>query len=179
MVWTAPVTAVTGSVFPSAIYNQGVRDNLLQTMPALTTSLGSFFATVGTHQIAERIPVSDYRTGSSTTTSTTYTDLVAGVGPTVTCQTGTVAAIFLYCNQFHSVAIPDACWMALEISGATTQAASDSFALQLQGQAGQHAMAPLLLDTLTPGLNTFTAKFRTSTAGTATFSSRRIAVWPF
>lgn len=177
MVWTAPVTAVTGSVFPSAVYNQVVRDNLLQTMPALTTALGSFFATIGTHQLAERVPVSDYDSGASTVTSTTYTDLVAGVGPTVTCQTGTMAAVFLYSNQFNSAG--NAAWMALEISGATSQAASDSFATQLQGTAGQHAGAPFLIDTLTPGLNTFTAKFRVSTGGTGTFSSRRIAVWPF
>jgi len=177
MVWTAPVTAVIGSVFPSATYNQVVRDNLLQTMPALTTTTGSFFTTVGTHQIAERVPVSDYDSGSSTTTSTTYTDLTAGVGPTVTCQTGTIAAIFIYCNQFNSAG--NAAWMALEISGATTQAASDSFAVQLQGTAGQHAGACFLLDTLTPGINTFTGKFRVSTGGTGTFSSRRIAVWPF
>ena len=179
MVCTAPITAVIGSVFPSATYNQVVRDNLLQTMPALTTTLGSFFATVGTHQIAERVPMSDYDSGSSTTSSTSYTDLPSGVGPTVTCRTGTIAAIFLYCNQDNTTtAIPDACWMALEISGATTQAASDSFALQLQGQAGQHSGAPFLIDTLTPGINTFTAKFRVS-AGTGLFSSRRLAVWPF
>lgn len=178
MVWTAPVTAVTGSVFPSATYNQVVRDNLLQTMPALTTTLGSFFATVGTHQLAERVPVADYDFGSSTTTSLTYTDLSAGVGPSVTCQTGTIAAVFLYCNQ-NNVGATSAVWMALEISGATTQAASDSFAVQLQGSAGQHVGAGFLIDTLTPGLNTFTAKFRVSTSGTGYFSSRRLAVWPF
>lgn len=179
MVWTAPITAVLGSVFPSATYNQVVRDNLLQTMPALTTTPGSFFATIGTHQIAERVPQADYDSGSSTTTSTGYTDLVSGVGPQVSCQTGTIAAVFLYCNQFDSIAVPDAAWMALEISGVTAQAASDSFALQLQGTAGQHAGACFLIDTLTPGLNTFTAKFRVSNASTGTFSSRRIAVWPF
>jgi hypothetical protein len=178
MVWTAPVTAVTGSVFPSAIYNQSVRDNLLQTMPALTTTMGSFFATIGTHQIAERVPLSDYDSGQSATTSTAYTDLASGVGPLVSCQTGTVAAVFLYCNQYNSGAVDSACWMSVEISGATTQAASDSFAVQLQKQAGQHAGACFLIDTLTPGLNTFTAKFRCS-AGTGSFSSRRLAVWPF
>ena len=178
MVWTAPPTAVLGSVFPSAVYNQAVRDNLLQTMPALTTTKGSFFTTIGTHQIAERVPVADYDSGSSTTTSTTYTDLTSGVGPTVTCQTGTMAAVFLYCNQ-NNTGATTAVWMALEISGATTQAASDSFAIQLQGSAGQHAGACFLIDTLTPGVNTFTAKFRISSTGTGLFSSRRLAVWPF
>jgi len=178
MTWTVPITAVIGSLFPSAVYNQAVRDNLLQTMPALTTTLGSTFATIGTHQLEERVPRADYDSGSSTTTSTSYTDLPAGVGPTVSCQTGTMAAVFLFCNQNNTGGVDSACWMALEISGATTQAASDSFALQLQKQAGQHAGACFLIDTLVPGLNTFTAKFRVS-AGTGLFSSRRLAVWPF
>jgi hypothetical protein len=178
MVWTAPFTAVAGSLFPSDVYNQVVRDNLLQTMPALTTQPGSFFATSGTNQLAERVPTADYRSGSSTTTSTSYTDLPAGVGPTVTCETGTMAAVFLFCNQNNTGGVDSACWMALEISGDTTQPASDSFALQLQKQAGQHAGACFLIDTLTPGINTFTAKFRV-TGGTGLFSSRRLAVWPF
>lgn len=176
MVWTAPITAVTGSVFPSATYNQVVRDNLLQTMPALTTALGSFFATIGTNQIAERIPQSGYFSGLSVTTSTSYGDLVSGPGPAVTCQTGTIVAVFIYSNQ--NVVTGTASWMSFDISGATTQAASDNFACQLQGTAGQHAGACFLLDNLTPGLNTFTARFRTS-SGTSQFSSRRIAVWPF
>lgn len=176
MVWTAPVTAVTGSVFPSAVYNQVVRDNLLQTMPALTTTLGSFFATIGTHQIAERVPRAQYFSGLSVTTSTSYSDLVSGPGPAVTCQTGTIAAVFLYCNQ--NVVTGSASWMSFDISGVTSQAASDNFACQLQGTAGQHAGACFLIDNLNPGSNTFTARFRTS-SGTSQFSSRRIAVWPF
>jgi 3-deoxy-D-arabino-heptulosonate 7-phosphate (DAHP) synthase len=177
MAWTAPITAVTGSVFPSAVYNQVVRDNLLQTMPALTTTTGSFFATVGTNQIAERIPQAAYIGGVSTTTSTSYTDLASGPGPAVTCQTGTMAAVFIYCNQYNSTAT-NACWMSFDVSGATTQAVTDNFAVQLQLQAGQHAGAGFLLDNLTPGLNTFTARFRVS-AGTGQFSSRRLAIWPF
>jgi hypothetical protein len=175
MAWNVPITAITGSVFPSAIYNQVVRDNLLQTMPALTTTVGSFFATIGTHQIEERIPRGDYRGGMSSTTSTTYADLASGTGPTVTCQTGTMAAVFIYNNSYTTAT---GSWMSFDISGATSQAASDNFALQLQLTAGQHCGACFLIDTLTPGSNTFTAKFRTS-SGTSQFSSRRLAVWPF
>jgi hypothetical protein len=178
MVWTAPITAVSGSVFPSAVYNQVVRDNLLQTMPALTTTLGSVFATIGTNQLEERIPGAQYIGGLSNTTSTSYADLASGVvGPTVTRRTGTVAAVFLY-NNSNTSAGGTGSWMSFEVSGATTQAASDNFALQLQLASGQHCGACFLLDNLTPGLNTFTAKFRTS-VGTSYFSSRRLAVWPF
>jgi hypothetical protein len=175
MVWTVPTTAVIGSVFPSAVYNQTIRDNLLQTMPAKTTALGSFFATIGTNQIAERLAQSDYIGGMSNTSSTTYTDLASGVGPVVSCQTGTVAAVFLFNNSYTT---GTGSWMSFDISGATTQAASDNFALQLQLSAGQHCGACFLIDNLTPGLNTFTAKFRTSSL-ISQFSSRRLAVWPF
>lgn len=177
MVWTAPITAVSGTLFPAASYNQAVRDNLNSTMPALTTTLGSFFATSGTNQLDERIPDADNIGGGSTTTSLTYTDCADGTGPSVTVRTGTKAAVFLYGNQFNTAG--NAAWIALEISGATAQAASDNFAVQLQGTGGQRSGAGFLIDTLTPGLNIFTCKYRVSTAGTGTFSMRRIAVWPF
>lgn len=177
MTWTAPITAVSGSLFPAASYNQAVRDNLNQTMPALTTTLGSYFATAGTNQVDERIPGSSAIGSGSTTTSTTFTDCADGVGPTVTVKTGTKAAVFLFGNQFNTAG--NASWIALDISGATTQAAADNFAVQFQGTGGQRSGAGFLIDTLTPGINIFTCKYRVSTAGTGTFSSRRIAVWPF
>lgn len=178
MTWTAPITAVSGALFPAASYNQAVRDNLNQTMPALTTTLGSFFVTSGTNQLGERLAAASNIGGSSTTTSLTYTDLADGVGPALTIRTGTMAAVFIYANQFN-FGSATATWVALEISGATTQAASDNFAVQLQGSAGQRAGAGFLIDILTPGLNTFTLKYRVTTGGTGTFSVRRVAVWPF
>lgn len=178
MAWTAPITAVAGSLFPAASYNQAVRDNLNETMPAKTTTLGSFFATSGTKQISERKPASLYIGAQSTTTSLTYTDLVDGNVPSVSVQTGTMAAVFIYCNQWNSIN-GNAVWMALEISGASTQAASDNFAVQFQGQLPERGGAGFLIDTLTPGLNTFSVKHRVTTSGTGNFSSRRVDVWPF
>jgi len=178
MTWTAPVTAVSGALFPAASYNQAVRDNLMQTMPALTTTLGSFFATSGTNQLDERIPAAVNAGGGSTTTSTTYADLADGANnPSVTVKTGTMAVVFVYGNQFNTAG--NAAWIALEISGATTLAANDNLAVQLQGTGGQRSGAGWLIDTLTSGMNTFYLKYRVSTAGTGTFSMRRVAVWPF
>jgi hypothetical protein len=177
MAWTAPITAVAGSLFPAASYNQAVRDNLNETMPAKTTTLGSVFATIGVNQIAERIPSQNLTAGGSTTTSLTYTDLADGAGPSVSVQTGAVAVVWIYGNQYNTGGT--AAWIALEISGATSQPASDAYAVQFQGTGGQRAGAGFMVDSLTPGLNTFALKYRVSTSGTGTFSQRRVAVWPF
>lgn len=85
----------------------------------------------------------------------------------------------IYCNSFHSASL--AAWMSYEISGATpTDSPSDNRAVQLLGASpGQHVGATFFhASILTPGTNTFTAKYRVSTSGTGTFSSRRLMVIP-
>lgn len=172
------MTAIAGSVFTAAQFNQYIRDNLSSTAPALATTVSSYFVTSAPNQIAERYAVSDYQAGSSTTTSTTYTDLADGAHPTVTATTGTMAWVHIYCNMNGATA-PGATWMSYAVSGATTAAAGDDHAFQLQSTGGQRAGISVLHTGLTPGLNTFTGKYRiTSTAGTGTFSVRRIAVLP-
>jgi hypothetical protein len=112
---------------------------------------------------------------SQGTTSSAYTDL-ATVGPAVTLTTGTKAVITIHsqlnCNQvsFSNV--------SFAVSGATTLAADDtrclSYASSSGGETGALA-ACVYLSTLTPGVNTFTLKYRAG-AGTSTFTSRRIVV---
>jgi hypothetical protein len=177
MAWTAPMTAVAGAVFTAAQYNTYVRDNFLTLDVSLATVENSFFAGNGTNSIVQRTPAWDARTGGSTTTSTSHADLADGVGPSVTVATGTMAMVWIYCNQYNTSAA--AAWMTFEISGDTTLAASDTNAVQMQGTDGDRAGAGILVDTLTGGTNTFTAKYRVSTSGTGYFSQRRIVVWPF
>ena len=118
---------------------------------------------------------------SQTTTSTTYTDL-ATVGPTVEVEVGAngmaLVAIFGYLQI--SVASGETVFIGVAVSGATTVAANDNRAIRYQswttGAFGQHG-ATFLFTGLTPGLNTFTLKYRT-TSGTGTFQNRRIAVVP-
>src|SRR5690606_12967068 len=43
MAWSAPMTAVSGSVFTAAQFNQFVRDNLNETAPARATTAGAHF----------------------------------------------------------------------------------------------------------------------------------------
>lgn len=177
MTWTAPMTAVAGAVFTAAQYNTFVRDNMIESCVNKATVKNAVFAGNGLNEIVQRTPRWTAKTGGSTTTSLTYTDLVDGSGPTVTVETGSKAAVWIYCNQYNDAG--NAAWMSFEVSGASAIGASDSFSVQLQGTDGDRVGAGFLLDTLTGGSNTFTGKYRVSTAGTGFFSQRKITVWPF
>jgi hypothetical protein len=63
------------------------------------------------------------------------------------------------------------------VSGASTVAATDGRALQVQGQNFTRASATSVITGLTPGSNTFTSKYRVS-SGTGTFRDRDIVVIP-
>lgn len=176
MAWSVPSTAVSGSPFTAALYNAQVRDNLLATAPALATTISSFFTASGTNAIGERIPQQANATGSSTTASTTYVNLADAITSSVTANTSTCAAILLYCNMSNSGA--NNTWMSFAVSGATTVAATDGSAIQRNISAGERLGITVYQTGLTPGSNTFTLRYRV-TAGTGTFSARRIAVIPF
>jgi hypothetical protein len=171
------MTAVAGQVFSSADYNTFVRDNLLETGVAKATVPGSIIAGTGPNSVAQRTPAWAALTGGSTTTSTSYTDLADGAGPALTVQSGSVMAVWIFCNQYNTNGT--AAWMTFEISGDSFVAASDSNAVQLQGTDGDRNGAGILVDGLTAGTNVVTSKYRVSTAGTGYFSQRRLAVWPF
>lgn len=114
---------------------------------------------------------------SQTTTSTTYVDL-ATAGPAVTVTTGTRALVML--SGFCQGSIVNAqAWISVAVSGATTIAAADSNAMHYQaytGGGGGQIGTTILITGLTPGSNTFTAKYRTVATATGTFAYRTIAV---
>lgn len=182
MAWNAPMTAVSGSAFTSAQYNQFVRDNLLQTSPAKATASGGHFVSTGVNEIAERFSTQASDLNSGTTAATAYSDLdgPANPGPAVTVETGRSAWVVVHGQMFNSGA--GSARMAYDVSGATTIAAADNRGTGIAGSAGvvlTGSGVALHMDTLalTPGMNTFTAKYRVS-AGTGTFLSRRISVFP-
>lgn len=177
MAWTAPMTAVAGSVFTAAQFNTFLRDNLNECPAAKATTPGSIFATTATNQVAERIPAHAEVLTSETTTSTTYTDLTTP-GPAVTVTTGNAAFVYVSGSLTNSGTLSSR--MAYAISGASTIAEADNRGI---GQGGDPAVFVLasgvhLHTDLTPGANTFTAKYRVA-GGTGTFLSRRIGVIPF
>lgn len=109
---------------------------------------------------------------SETTTSTTYTNLTTA-GPAVTVETGTKALVTIGAIENSSASVV---LMSFSISGATTQGATDTRSL-VNGVAGVNfAMSRTFNITgLTPGLNTFTTKYRVG-GGTGTWGDREIIV---
>lgn len=180
MTWTAPMTAVAGSVFTAAQFNQFVRDNLNETAAAKATQSGSYFVGTGVNSLAERVIVDDIVETSESTTSTTYTDL-ATTGPTVTLDTGARALIYVTGDVTNNTAGQSG-RMTFEVSGASSITPNDVRALRVTipsvtGTGNVRASVPTIL-AITAGSNTFTAKYRAS-GGTATFANRRLFVMAF
>ena len=177
MTWTAPMTAIAGSVFTAAQFNTFVRDNLLETAPAKATTTGGYFVTSNTNQISERVRGEAEVLASESTTSTSYTDL-ATTGPSVTVTTGD-SAIVMISARVQNNTTGQSAYAAVDISGASTVAANDNRAVGLSAAAVSQLMIASHVSTVTlvPGANTFTAKFR-ATGGTATFANRRLVVFP-
>lgn len=180
MTWTAPMTAIAGSVFTAAQFNTFVRDNLAETAPAKALNPGAHFVTSDTNQIAERIPAAAVDTVSGTTTSSSFTDLdsPAVAGPAVTVTTGVAAIVWVAGSCSNSGT--GSARLAYEVTGATAIAPADNRGIGSSNSSGAIIIAGTvhLHTDLTPGNNTFTVKYRVS-ASTGTFGSRRIGVLPF
>lgn len=173
------MTAVSGSVFTAAQFNLSVRDNLNETAPAKATTSGSLFVGAGANAIAERIPAETLTSGSDSTTSTSYGDLSASSGPAVTATTGSKALVIIT-SDLTCTTTGQSARASYDVSGATTVAAGDAWAIRNLAQAVTNnlQMSAVSLQTgLTSGSNTFTMRYRTS-GGTSTFANRRILVLP-
>lgn len=154
-------TSTGGTVRGNDIQDCGYED--LGTSPASST---------GSPKIASVLT-------SEATASTSYTDLTTA-GPAVTVDTGTSAIVILSASFNNSIANSWA-FMSYAVSGATTIAASDDFgAGQKQDVAGNSSQVSFVhtVTNLTPGSNTFTAKYKAITSGNATFARRHITVIP-
>lgn len=111
---------------------------------------------------------------SQTETSTSYDDL-STPGPAVTVTTGTSARVTVTARIKNSGV--NLTRMSFAISGATTVAADDTRSLEHEGTNWMRASATYTVTGLTPGSNTFTAKYKVA-AGTGTFEDREILVEP-
>jgi hypothetical protein len=184
MAWSAPMTAVAGSVWTAAQWNTSIRDNLNETEVARAQTVSGYSVVTSLHRLSERSAVVSADTSEVTVDSTSYEDpdTLAGApttaGPKLTVFTGQMAFVMIY-GAPRSTGGTGA-WISFDISGATTQEAGDSYAIQ------NHVTDPdswrsgaTFGVALTEGLNTFTMKYRVSTSGTAHFTSRRLIVVPF
>lgn len=189
MTWTAPFTAIAGSVFTAAQWNTFIRDNLAETMTSKALTAGSIFAVSGTNQIVQRDPSATLSTQQVDFTSTSFgdpenettTEAPAASGPSVTVTTGPTALVGYRIN----VRVPSVtarCEVSYEISGATSREASktrsmgysvSNSASALNLRVGWMDLATLL----TPGENIFTLKYNVS-SGTGVVNDRRLFVIP-
>lgn len=119
----------------------------------------------------------DFVSTSQTTNSTSYTDL--GTTQSITLTTGTKVLVMLSCG-LDGDSTDQSEFASIAVSGATTIAASDERAIQLENTPAAYLQARMGITTLitcTAGSNTFTAKFR-STSGfmNARFYNRELIV---
>lgn len=176
MAWTAPRTWVTNEMVTSSMMNTHLRDQLLETAPAIASTAGRLIVVDGPNSIAERLVDGHSVATSNTTGSTSYTDL-SSAGPTVTGTTGTRAFVWLGAQMSNDTA-GQACFMSFEVTGASAVSPADgSAAIYESGAAGDLAClgSPPVEVSLTAGTNVFTAKYRVA-GGTGTFLRRRLAV---
>lgn len=170
------MTAVANSALTAAQWNTHVRDNLLETAPAIASAAGRLIVTDGANSIVERVVDQQIITTSQTTTSSSFTDL-ATPGPTVTVTTGTKALVFASCQMANSQS-NSVTQMSVAVSGSTTIAASQSDDYYNDGLAAGNASrgtVAILFDTLNPGSNTFKMQYRVN-EGTGTFYDRTLIV---
>jgi len=169
------VTAGTATVSTSATL--ALKQYDAGTLYFNTTSAAIFFA-VDAADVS--IPANDYNYVSATesTTSTSYTNLTTA-GPAVTVTTGTKALVIVSAKIFNGTNNNSLqAFMTYAVSGATTTAAADTWALAasgIQSTGYQFKMSLASVATLTAGSNVFTAKYR-ATSGTSEFGDRSIFV---
>src|ERR1044072_6825021 len=161
MAWTAPVTAVAGGAFGSALFNTTVRDNLNETSTAKATQVSSWFPASGTNALAERLPAQDNDQGSSTTTSTSYVNLADGLTTAVSVATGNRALVSIYANFSNNPGThPTRSWVALATPEAPPAAPSDISSITPPFSGAMRWAASFLVTSLTPGTNPFTLLYR-------------------
>lgn len=182
MTWTAPFTAVAGSVLTASQVNTFVRDNLNETMPAKATTPGSIFAVSNVHEISQRTANAFSDPESVEITATSFDNPSTGSpGPSITVTTGEMALVGYRANV-RNPSVTARVEVSYAISGATEREASTTrslgYSVSNSGSGYQHRMGVTDLATLlTPGQNTFTLKYAVS-SGTGFAVDRRIWVLP-
>lgn len=120
-------------------------------------------------------------TSETTTTSASYTDLTTTTDQVTVGIGSSGKALVFFGSQVANSGAGGYGYVAVDVSGANTIAASDADAIKLcsnaNNSAKQHSNA-ILFTGLTAGNTTFKLKYKVS-AGTGTFANRRIAVIPF
>lgn len=179
MSWTAPMTAVSNTAFTAAQFNTYVRDNFLETAPALASAPGQMFISDGVNSLVARTPINAIVTTSESVQSNSFTDL-ATVGPVVTAATGTNAIVAISAD-IQVGTDTNATIVSYAVSGATSIGASSTWGIVYDGLPANNSLRYTALSmqtNLNPGNNTFTMKYQAANA-TGTYKNREIVVIPF
>jgi len=183
MAYSTPITAVANATFTAAQFNASVRDNILETPAAKFTAAGQMMISSAANAGAIRTP-SFARTGPAlqTTTSTTPADLTTA-GPIISTLSTGASAIWVVSSYCASSVAGAGAYMCCAVSGASTIAGDLLRSLRVISEtaASNQKMSYVgtFNTTLTPGSNTFTAKYAsTSGASTAGFDERELIVFP-
>lgn len=187
MVWTAPFTAVAGSVLTAAQMNTFIRDNLNETMVAKASTNGSIFTVGNSGALVERTPAASIVTTAVNITSTSFADPSdegtsgGDPGPSVTVLTGPMALVG-YRATLSVPSVTARIEASYAITGATSRDASTvrsmgySLGNSASGMNLREGVLDLAVD-LESGLNTFTMQYNVS-SGTGTAQDRRLWVLP-
>ena len=181
MAWTTPLTAVANTALTAAQWNASVRDNLNETAPAKAATAGGYFVVTGTKVITQRLPQDNEEPTADTTASTAYvTSLASTNGPNLPSISAVSYVLLIVSSDIANTTANQSGRMVAAISGATSVAAADQYAMRVTvGAAGLNVRASCAnLFAVNNGSNTFTANYRAS-GGTAQFANRRMSALPF
>jgi hypothetical protein len=152
------------------------------TLPDQTGNTGKYLTTDGSAKSWGTISASPTSgqnrvDTNQTTTSNSYTGLATAQSVTVTTGTKVLVIVSAYT---YPQGTGCAGYVSYAISGATTRAVSDSWALitEVDGNndVDQNGASYVSYQTVTAGSNTFTLQFRTNGGGTTNFRYRQIIV---
>lgn len=178
MSWTAPITWTLGQQVAAAQLNAQLRDNMLETAPGKATTAGAHFVATGANAIAQRLCQTATVATSQDTGGTTgsYTNLTTA-GPSVTATTGVLAFSMAACQITNDTTNVNT-FFSVDISGATTDAASDTRAAIWAATANQpFRYTVTTLHSLTAGSNTFKIMYKAN-SNNGVFSRRTLNVMP-
>lgn len=178
MAWTTPMTFVSGTGLTAAQLNTYLRDNMNETAPAKATTAGYHFVSTGPNAIAERAIEISTVASVQDSTSLDFANL-ATVGPQITCTTGSRAMYFVTAQTYNLTSY-GATYMAVEVTGSSSIAPSKGNALVVDGmnqtQQNTFRCTAVFVETnLTPGSNTFTAKYCVN-GNTGRWQNRQLVV---
>jgi hypothetical protein len=167
MAWTSPKTWATGDVLTAADMNTYLRDNTDHLNDDIEGTIESN-ATTAT-------------AGTDTTTSTSYTDLAGGAGPSRTVTVRPTGRLLIsWAVRMQNDTTGASCFTDFALTGANSRSASDTTATQFvrESSNSQARYAGFeILTGLSAGSTTITLKYRVS-AGTGSFARRTIAIIP-